>query len=37
MLNGGQGTYDVLFVTDAAFLAECLVVEDHMASNGYAA
>jgi hypothetical protein len=37
MLNGGQGTYDVLFVTDAAFLAERLVVEDHMASNGYAA
>jgi hypothetical protein len=36
MLNGVQGAYDVLSTTDAAFLAECLVVEDHMTDNGYA-
>lgn len=33
MLNGAGGAYDVLSMTDAAFLAECLIVEDLDAAN----
>lgn len=32
MLNGTQGIYDVLSVSDGAFLAECLIVEDNFTS-----
>ena len=37
MLEGTEGDYDVLSLSDAAFLAECLVFEDHLVGNGYAA
>lgn len=37
MLNGAQSGYEVLSVSDAAFLAECLVVEDNFATASYAA
>lgn len=37
MLNGAPHAYEVLSLTDAAVLAECIVVEDHFATNTHAA